>query len=169
MRKTVKLTLALLAGAMLAPLATTPAAAQALSGRNLPDKPRIGVSFYKTPPGKQDEWLELYLKWHRPIMEYQIEKGVTISSTVYANSGHSIEPDWDFMIVSFSPPAGSVKPLDKTRGEVIKLLYPDIDAYVAGEKKRWEYTVKHWDLDVTELDLTAEHPGVYYPILPKKK
>lgn len=163
-----KLASALLVGAVLAPLAPTSASAQALSGRTLPGKPRLGVSFYKTPPGKQDEWLALYLKWHRPIMEYQIKNGVTTSSTVYANSGHADSPSWDFMIVSISPPPGTVKPLGKTRGEVIQLLYPDIDAYVAGEKKRWELTVSHSDLDTVELDLTAEHPGVYYPILPKK-
>ncbi|MBB5687520.1 hypothetical protein [Sphingobium boeckii] len=169
MKKSVRLTAALLMGAFLTPIAATSASAQALSGRSLPDRPRLGVSYYKTPPGKQDEWLALYLKWHRPIMEYQIKQGVTTSSTVYANSGHSIEPSWDFMIVSVSPPPSTVKPLTKTRGEIIQELYPDIDAYVAGEKKRWEFTISHWDLDVTEVDLTAEHPGVYYPILPKKK
>jgi len=169
MKKTVRLIAALLMGAVLAPVASAPASAQALSGRALKDRPRLGVSYYKAPAGKQDEWLALYLKWHRPIMDYQIKQGVTTSSTVYANAGHSIEPSWDFMIVSISPPPGSVKPLEKTRGEIIQELYPDIDAYVAGEKKRWELTVSHWDQDVVEIDLTAEHPGVYYPILPKKK
>lgn len=169
MKKSVKLLGALLIGALLTPVAATTASAQALSGRALPDRPRLSVSYYKTPPGKQDEWLALYIKWHRPIMDYQIKHGITLSSTVYANSGHALEPSWDFMIVNISPAPNATKSHDKTRGEVIQSLFPDLDAYTAGEKKRWELTVSHWDQSVTEVDLTAEHPGVYYPILPKKK
>lgn len=103
---------------MLAPLATTPAAAQGRSGRNL----RSGVSFDKIPPGKQDEWLELYLKWHRPIMEYQIENGVTIGPTVYANSGHSIEPDLAFMI---EPPA-AIRPISAVGMRVAVTVTPPV-------------------------------------------
>jgi hypothetical protein len=162
-----RLTLALLAAATLAPaLAATPACAQAMSGRTLEDRPRLSVSYYKTPPGKQDEWLELYLKWHRPIMELQIKEGVTISSTVYANSGHALAPAWDFMIINISPPASKAKKLAKTRGQVIQQLFPDLDAYTAGEKARWALTESHWDQSVTEIDLDAKHPGVYYPIIP---
>lgn len=169
MKMHLKFSAALAMAAMAATFTPTTASAQAMSGRQLEGKPRVSVGYYKTPPGKQDEWLDLYLKWHRPIMEYQIEQGVTLSSTVYANAGHALEPSWDFMIINISPPAGTFKPLDKTRGEVIQMLWPDIDAYVAGEKKRWEMTVSHWDLDLMEVDLKAEHPGIYYPILPKKK
>lgn len=160
--------LALVGAAVLAPaVISTPAQAQAMSGRQLEDRPRISVSYYKTPAGKQDEWLALYLKWHRPIMDYQIKNGATESSTIYANSGHALAPAWDFMIINITPV--KAKKLDKTRGEIIQLLYPDLDAYTAGEKKRWEMTESHWDQSAMEIDLTAEHPGIYYPILPKKK
>lgn len=151
------------------PLAAAPVAAQALNGRALEDRPQLSVSYYKTPPGKQDEWLALYLKWHRPIMEYQIKEGVTLSSTVYANAGHALAPSWDFMIVNVSPPPSQGKKLKLTRGEVIQKLYPDLDAYTAGEKERWALTIEHWDQRVVEVDLTARNPGVYYPILPAGK
>ena len=169
MRKTLSLALhaSLLALSALPTIGATPAFAQAMSGRELADRPRVSVSYYKTPPGKQDEWLALYLKWHRPIMDYQIKNGATESSTIYANSGHALAPAWDFMIINITPV--QAKKLDKTRGEIIQLLYPDLDAYTAGEKKRWEMTESHWDQSAMEIDLTAEHPGIYYPILPKKK
>lgn len=164
-------TLGLLGAAVLAPalMQAAPVHAQAMSGRQLEDRPRLSVSYYKTPPGKQDEWLALYLKWHRPIMDYQIKNGATISSTVYANSGHALAPAWDFMIINVSPPASQTKKLEKTRGEIIQLLYPDLEAYVAGEKKRWEMTESHWDQSVMEVDLDAKNPGVYYPVIPGKK
>ena len=167
MKRIFKLSAVALAASLLAP--ATPALSQAMSGRQLEDRPRLSVSYYKAPPGKQDEWLALYLKWHRPIMDYQIKMGVTTSSTVYANAGHSLAPQWDFMIINISPPASQAKKLDKTRGEVIKMLWPNIDAYVAGEKKRWEMTESHWDQDVMEVDLTAAHPSIYYPIIPGQK
>jgi hypothetical protein len=167
MKKSLRLLGAAVLGAVLAPVMTTAASAQAMAGRQLEDRPRLSVSYYKTPPGKQDEWLDLYIKWHRPIMEYQIAQGVTTSSTIYANSGHMLEPSWDFMIINISP--AKAKPLGKTRGEVIQMIYPDLDAYTAGEKARWELTTSHWDQSVMEIDLTAEKPGIYYPILPAKK
>jgi len=152
------------------PLASGVASAQAMSGRQLPDRERLSVSYYKVPPGMQDEWLALYLKWHRPIMEYQIQKGVTTSSTVYANSGHMHEPSWDFMIINISPPANAkVKPMTETRGEVIQKLFPDLEAYYQGEKERWKLTVAHWDQSVMEVDLKAARPSVYYPMLPTAK
>jgi len=160
---------AAMAACALPALSASPAFAQAMSGRELPDRPRVSVSYYKTPPGKQDEWLALYLKWHRPIMDYQIKEGVTTSSTVYANSGHSLAPQWDFMIINVSPPPSQAKRLPLTRGEVIQKLYPDLDAYYAGEKARWALTESHWDQSVMEIDLTAKHPGVYYPIIPGQK
>ena len=123
------------------------------------------VAYYKTPPGKQDEWLALYLKWHRPIMDYQIRQSVTTSSTLYANASHALAPAWDFVIITYSPPPGKAPALGKTRGEVIKEPFPDLNAYTAGEKQRWALTESHWDQRLLEVDLKAKNPGVYYPIL----
>ncbi|MCD9029555.1 hypothetical protein LDO26_15280 [Luteimonas sp. BDR2-5] len=139
------------------------AAAQALAGRQLPDKPRVGIGYYKVPPGKHDEWLALYKQWHRPIMDAQIEAGVTLSSTVYVLSSHQFNGDYDFAIVNVSP--AEPRSLGISRGELIQRLFPDIEAYVAGEKRRWELTVNHADTSLVEVDITEETPSVYYPII----
>ncbi|MBL8256785.1 MAG: hypothetical protein JNJ62_09305 [Pseudoxanthomonas mexicana] len=139
------------------------AAAQALAGRGLPDRPRVGISYYKVPPGKHDEWLALYKKWHRPIMDAQIKHGSTISSTLYVLSSHQFDGKYDFVIVSVSP--ADVKPYPVSRGELIKQLFPDIEAYVAGERRRWELTVDHADSSLVEIDLNEETPSVYYPLI----
>jgi hypothetical protein len=31
----------------------------------------VSVSFYRLPPGRQDEWLALYKKYHYPIMQWE--------------------------------------------------------------------------------------------------
>lgn len=140
--------------------------AQALSGRDLPDRPRVGVGYYKVPPGKHDEWLALYQKWHRPIMEAQIKAGVTLSSTVYALRNHQIGSPYDFVIISVSP--ANPKPLGLSRGELIRKLFPDTEAYVAGEKRRWELTIDHWDTSLLEIDVTDPNISVYYPLIDGK-
>jgi hypothetical protein len=64
-----------------------------------------------------------------------------------------------------APPAGAKK-MPLTRGELIRKLFPNLDAYTAGERERWRMTTAHWDQNVIEIDLKAAHPGVYYPMLP---
>lgn len=141
-------------------------AAQALAGRDLPDRPKVGIGYYKVPPGKHDEWLALYKKWHRPIMEEQIKNGTTISSTLYVLSSHQFNGDYDFAIINVSPV--KPKPMPLSRGELIKKLFPDIEAYVAGEKRRWELTVNHSDTNLVEINIDEENPSVYYPIIDGK-
>lgn len=156
-------------GAFCVPLATAPAAAQAMNGRQMPDRPTVEISYYKIEPGRQDEWVALYLKWHRPMMEEQIKAGVTLSSTLYANASHAQAPDYDFVIVNVGAPPAQNKKMPITRGELIARLFPDLDAYTAGERQRWALTRAHWDQNVMEVDLKAEHPGVYYPVLPARR
>lgn len=142
------------------------ASAQALSGRQLPDKPRVSIGYYKVAPSKQDEWLALYKKWHRPIMDEQIRHGTTISSTLFALSSHQFNGDYNFVIINVSP--AEAKPYPTSRGELIKKLFPDIEAYVAGERKRWELTLDHADTSLVEIDISEENPSVYYPIIDGK-
>jgi len=143
--------------------------AQAMSGRNI-GKNRVSVSYYKTPPGRQDEWLALYKKYHRPIMDFQVQKGVTISTTLYAAGDHSPGQPWDFAIINISPPEGEGPKLNMTRAEVIRKLFPNIDDYVKGERERWALTVNHWDETLIEIDVNREPLSVYYPLdAPPKK
>lgn len=156
--------------AALAVLAVTPEVlqAQGQNGRGI-GKQRVGISYYKTPPGKQDEWLALYKKYHRPIIQYQLDQGVTLSSKVYVAGRHSPGQPWDIAIISVSPPAEQAPKLDISRPELIKKLFPDIEDYVRGEKQRWSLTIDHWDEGFVELDINEEPFSVYYPILPAKK
>lgn len=143
--------------------------AQAMAGRQMGTN-QVSVDYYKAPPGRQDEWLALYKKYHRPIMDFQIQKGVTISSTLYAAKSHSPGMPWDFVIINISPPEGQGPKLGMTRAEVIRKLFPDIEDYVRGERQRWALTVNHWDEELVEIDVTRDPLSVYYPLdAPAKK
>lgn len=154
---------ALAAVLFLAASAAQTAAAQALAGRDLPDRPRVGISYYKVPPGRHDEWLRLYQQWHRPIMDAQIAHGTTISSTLYALRSHHFDSKYDFAIISVSP--ATPKPMPVSRGALIRRLFPDIEAYVVAERRRWELTIDHADSSLLELDITDPNLSIYYPIL----
>jgi hypothetical protein len=153
-------------GALL--VASDAALAQAQNGRGA-GKPKVSVSYYKTPPGRQDEWLALYKKYHRPVMQYQLDKGVTLSSKIFVAGNHSPGQPWDIAIINVSPPEGQAPKLGLTRGELLKQLFPDQEDYVKGERARWALTIDHWDESFVELDINEEPFSVYYPIVPAKK
>ncbi len=110
------------------------------------------MAYYKVPPGKQDERLALYHKYHYPIMEYSLDKGLAISEQIFTRKQDELSPDLDFMIIIVTPHLSKAKHDDKTRGEVIRQLFPDVDDYVRGEKARWALTLQHWDDTLLELD-----------------
>lgn len=166
-KRTKAFTLAVLATCLLA-FGLADAFGQAQNGRGV-GKNKVGVSYYKTPPGRQDEWLALYKKYHRPIMQYQIDHGATLTSTVYVAGNHSPGQPWDIAIINVSPAADKAKPLGISRAELIKKLYPDQVDYVRGEKARWALTIDHWDESFVELDINQEPFSVYEPIVAPKE
>lgn len=103
------------------------------------------MAYYKVPPGKQDKRLALYHKYHYPIMEYSLDKGLAISEQIFTRKQHELSPDLDIMIIFATPPPSKAKHDDKTRGEVIRQLFPDVDDYVRGEKASWALTLQHSD------------------------
>lgn len=142
------------------------AQAQAQNGRGA-GKQRVSVSYYKTPPGRQDEWLALYKKYHRPIMDHQQKTGAVLSSKLYAAGNHSPGQPWDFAIINVSPPPDQAPKNQLPRGELIKQLFPDIEDYVRGERERWALTIDHWDESFVELDWNEQPFSLYYPIIPR--
>lgn len=137
--------------------------AQGNNGRGKCMQP-FGISFYAVKGGYEDEWLSLYMKWHYPLMEYALEHGTLLEHRLFVPDGHGIEAQWTFA-ASFLYPAAQDRmaaPLD--RAELIQELFGErLDAYVAGEKRRWDLTVNHWDTDFIQLDKSERPLSVYLP------
>ena len=141
------------------------ARAQAMSGRDI-GMNIVHVAYYKTPPGRQDVWLAVYKKYHQPIMDYELKKGVVISNTMFAPREHDGDQSWDFVIITVSPPAGKGPTLGMTRAELIRKLFPDIEDYVRGERQRWALTLRCQEGDLVQIDTTREPLSLYYPLDP---
>ena len=151
--------------AAVASLTSEPAQAQAMSGRDI-GMNGVHVAYYKTPPGRQDEWLAVYKKYHQPIMDYEIKQGVVISNTMYAPKYHDGEQSWDFVIITISPPAGKGPTLGMTRAELIRKLFPHVEDYVRGERQRWALTLRCQEGDLVQIDTTRDPLSLYYPLDP---
>jgi hypothetical protein len=152
-----------LASICLALTLITDASAQGNNGRGKCMQP-FGISFYLVKPGYEDEWLDLYMKWHYPIMEYSLEHGTIAEHKLFVPSGHGIEGAWTFAASFLYPAAREAKSAPLDRAGLIEHLFGDrMDDYVAGEKRRWEITLKHWDTDFIELDKSEKPLSVYLP------
>ena len=139
------------------------ASAQAMEGRG-DGFDRVHIAYYKTAPGRQDEWLAAYKKYHKPIMDYEIKKGVVLSNTMYVPKYHDGKGSWDFVIITVTPPKGKGPKLGMTRAELIKKLFPNIKNYVRGERRRWALTLVCKEGDLVEIDQNANPLSLYYPI-----
>ena len=124
----------------------------------------FGISYYLVKPGYEDEWLELYMKWHYPLMEYSLEHGTIAEHKLYVPDGHGLEGAWTFAASFLFPAAQDAKPAPLGRAGLIEQLFGDrMEDYVAGERRRWEITLRHWDSDFIELDKTEKPLSVYLP------
>lgn len=141
--------------------AATPAAAQAQNGRG-DGLNRVSIGYYKVPSGREDEWLDLYQRWHRPIMEYNIRTGQTLSSRLYVAGNHAPGSPWTFAIINVSParaPAGV-----ESRAATILRLFPNQAEYQAGERARWALVTDHWDERLVPLAWNQTPFSLYAPI-----
>ena len=139
------------------------AAAQGNNGRGKCMEP-FGISFYQVKPGYEDEWLELYMTWHYPLMEYALEHGTIREHKLYVPAGHGLEGAWTFAVSFLYPAPQEARSAPLDRAALLDHLFADrMDDYVAGEKRRWEITLKHWDTDFIELDKSERPLSVYLP------
>jgi len=144
-------------------LLTMTASAQGNNGRGKCMQ-SFGISFYLVKPGYEDEWLGLYMKWHYPIMEYSLEHGTIAEHKLFVPDGHGMEGAWTFAASFLFPAAQDAKSAPLGRAALIDHLFANqMDDYVAGEKRRWDITLKHWDTDFIELDKTEDPLSVYLP------
>ncbi len=137
--------------------------AQGNNGRGKCMEP-FGISFYAVKGGYEDEWLELYMKCHYPLMQYALDNGTILQHKLFVPDGHSQGEQWTFAASFLFPSSQDKKTAPLDRAELIAKLFGDqMDDYVAGEKRRWQITINHWDTDFIELDKSENPLSVYKP------
>ena len=117
-----------------------------------PDQPYTVEYYYKVQWGHQQEFLQLFLKNHYPLLKKIVESGRIVSVKIETPANHMTEDArWDYRVtIRFknSTVATTVNP-DKER--LIEQLWPDQQTYKREEQRRFEILLAHWDLPVTEI------------------
>jgi len=108
--------------------------------------------YYKCQWGHQQEFLDLFLKNHWPLLKKIETTGRIVSLKIESPAYHTTEDGrWDYrvtIVYKNSTVATSSNP-DETA--IIKELWPDQDTYKKEEQRRFEILLGHWDLPVTDV------------------
>jgi hypothetical protein len=116
------------------------------------DQPYTVEYYYKVQWGHQQEFLDLFLKNHYPLLKRIVATGRMLSVKIDAPAYHTTEDGrWDYRVtIRFknSTVATTANPEEEA---LIKELWPDQEKYKREEQRRFEILAAHWDLPVTEI------------------
>lgn len=116
------------------------------------DQPYTMEYYYKVHWGQQQEFLQLFLKNHYPLLKKGVESGRMLSVKMETPANHMTEDArWDYRVtIRFknSTVATTANPQDEAW---ITQLWPDQETYKREEQRRFEILLAHWDLPVTDI------------------
>jgi hypothetical protein len=126
--------------------------AQGAPPQGAADQPYTMEYYYKVQWGHQQEFLQLFLKNHYPLLKKVVESGRLVSVKIETPSNHMTEDArWDYRVtIKFknSTVATTSNPGEES---IIKQLWPDQETYKREEQRRFEILLAHWDLPVTDI------------------
>jgi len=137
----------LFAASLAAPLRAQGAPPQSGAGQ-----PYTIEYYYKCQWGHQQEFLDLFLRNHWPLLKKIQSTGRILSLKIESPAYHTTEDGrWDYrvtVVYKNSTLATSANPDEEA---FVKQLWPDREKYKQEEQRRFEILLGHWDLPVTEI------------------
>lgn len=116
------------------------------------NKPYVMEYYYKVQWGHQQEFLNLFLKNHYPLLQKRVESGEFLSVKIETPSNHMPEEArWDYRVTITFKNSTIATTANPDEAELIKKLYPDQATYEREEQRRFEILLAHWDLPVTDI------------------
>ncbi|GMW07747.1 MAG: hypothetical protein QY320_13580 [Gammaproteobacteria bacterium] len=115
------------------------------------DLPYVVEYYYKVRWGHAEEFLELFLRNHYPVLEKQLETGRVRDVRIEQPRLHGTEAErWDYRVTLVF--ANVIAAHDKTHEPmVIRALYPDQERFAREEAHRFGLLLAHWDLPVVGI------------------
>jgi len=130
----------------------TPTHAQGAPPQSGAGQPYTIEYYYKCQWGHQQEFLDLFLKNHWPLLKKIEATGRIVSLKIESPAYHTTEDGrWDYrvtIVYKNSTVATSSNPDEEA---FIKQLWPDQETYKREEQRRFEILAGHWDLPVTDI------------------
>ena len=102
--------------------------------------------------GHQQEFLQLFLKNHYPLLQKMVETGRMLSVKIETPSNHMTEDSrWDFRVTIRFKNSTLATTANPDEERYIKQLWPDQVTYQHEEQRRFEILLAHWDLPLTDI------------------
>jgi len=132
--------------------AAQPLLAQGAPPQGAPDQPYTMEYYYKVQWGHQQEFLNLFLKNHYPLLQKMVETGRMLSVKIEQPSNHMTEESrWDFRVTIRFKNSTLATTANPDEERFIKQLWPDQPTYQREEQRRFEILLSHWDLPLTDI------------------
>ncbi|HJT69909.1 MAG TPA: hypothetical protein VJ731_06915 [Terriglobales bacterium] len=116
------------------------------------DQPYTMEYYYKVQWGHQQEFLQLFLKNHYPLLKKLVEGGRALSVKIETPANHMTEDArWDYRVTIKFKNSTVATTANPDEEKLIKQLWPDQDTYKREEQRRFEILLAHWDLPLTDI------------------
>lgn len=108
--------------------------------------------YYKCQWGHQQEFLDLFLKNHWPLLKKIESTGRIVSLKIESPAYHTTEDGrWDYRVTIVYRNSTVATSANPDEDAFIRQLWPDQETYKREEQRRFEILLAHWDLPVTEI------------------
>jgi len=142
---------------LLLSLCARPVLAQSSPPHAAADQPYTVEYYYKVIWGHQQEFQQLFLKNHYPLLKKNIEGGRILSIKIETPANHMTEESrWDYRITIRFKNSTVATTANPEEERLIQQLWPDQATYKREEQRRFEILLAHWDLPVTDITPKAE-------------
>ena len=133
-------------------LLASPVSAQGAPPQGAANQPYTMEYYYKLQWGRQQEFLQLFLKNHYPLLQKEVETGRLLSVTIETPANHMTEEArWDYRVTLTFKNSAMATTSNPDEPALIKQLWPDQATFTREEQRRFEILLSHWDLPVTDI------------------
>ena len=108
--------------------------------------------YYKCQWGHQEEFLNLFLKNHYPLLKKVQSTGRILAVKIETPANHMTEDSrWDYRVTIRFKDSTAATTANPDEAAFMKELWPDQAFYLKEEQRRFEILLAHWDLPVTDI------------------
>jgi hypothetical protein len=138
--------------ALLLSTCARPLLAQGAPSQTAAGQPYTMEYYYKVQWGHQQEFLQLFLKNHYPLLQKMVETGRMLAVKIETPANHMTEESrWDYRVTIRFKNSTLATTANPDEEALIEQLWPDQTTYKREEQRRFEILSAHWDLPVTDI------------------
>ncbi|MEO8580806.1 MAG: hypothetical protein ABI469_11200 [Gemmatimonadales bacterium] len=133
-------------------LVALPLLGQGAPPQGAANQPYTMEYYYKVQWGHQQEFLQLFLKNHYPLLQKNVGSGRILSVKIETPANHMTEDArWDYRVTLMFRNSALATTGNPDEAAWIRELWPDQQTFTREEQRRFEILLAHWDLPVTDI------------------